>query len=267
MVINKIFNKKNLLAAGLSLAVFVGCFANGTSVLAQTTSVSTSTIINTADSEIDQRVQDLNDMILRIEVLKKISVAGQNGLTAIVQNEINSLTALKTQIDSETNAAAAKIDYQSITKSYRIYALVLPQTRIIAASDRILTITDSMNIISNKVKARIAGMTGTNSTTLNNELSDATDKIADAVKQSEAASNGVMGLQPDQGNTTKMQVNTNALKTARSQLQTASDDLVAARKDMGDIVAYLNESSVGTAKTNVASAPSTHVNSPGVPGQ
>ena len=61
-------------------------------------------------------------------------------------------------------------------------------------------------------------------------------KIADANTQAKAAVSGISGLQPDNGDQTVMQSNTAALKAARVDIQTAQNDLVAARKDAGTIV-------------------------------
>ena len=252
------YNKINLLAASLVLATLVAfpvlAQTTGTTVQNKATAVSVATIIDRADKEIDQRVSDLNNLILRIEAMKKISVAGQNGLTSVVQNEINELLTLKAKIDAEVTAAAAKIDYQSITKSYRVYVLVLPQTRIIAASDRVLTIIDSINIVGNKVKSRISSLTGTNSATINQKFTDFTAKVNDASVQAKAASNEVLSLQPDQGDKTKMQANTAALKDARAKLKAATDDLNTARKDIGDIAKYLKENAGTATRASVNTA-------------
>jgi hypothetical protein len=245
------FNKLNLLIACLAFAgvtvalpfgnIFAQTAPAATQPAQTTPGVSVSTIISRADTEITQRVADLNDLIPRIESMKKISIVEQNYLTTTIQNEVNALNSLKAKVDADTIMSAARTDYQSITKSYRIYALVLPQTRIIAASDRVLTIVDSMNTVGAKVKSRIANITGTNAGTLNSELSDFYAKVSDASTQAKAASDEVTPLKPDQGNKTVIQSNTAALKDARSKIKTASDDLVAARKDIGDIVNYLKE--------------------------
>ena len=224
---------------------------------ARTSATSIATIISRADNEIDQRIKSLNDLIARIGSMKKISADELNNLTVSVQNEINELTVLKAKIDSDTSTPTAVIDYKSITKSYRIYALVLPQVRIIVASDRVLTIIDSMNSVGSKVRSRISGLTGTNVVAINQIFSDFTSKITDARAQSGTAVSTVSGLQPDQGNQTKMQANTAALKSARSNIKTATDDLIAARKDIGTIIKDLKEIGGATNVINNSANPPT----------
>lgn len=248
---NKNFNTIFLLIAGLVLILAT------TSVFAQTTgtartSVSITTIINKADKEIDQRVKFLNEILARIGSMTKITSNEQNSLTSSVQNEINQLTALKAKIDGDTSTPTARTDYQTITKSYRIYLLVLPQTRIIAASDRALAIIDSMNIIGGKVQTRVATLTGTNVATINQILADFTAKLGDASTLAKAANDEVSGLQPDQGDKTKAQSNATALKDARTKIGTVISDLIAARKDIGTIVQDLKEMG-GAAAANPSS--------------
>ncbi|MGD0576853.1 MAG: hypothetical protein ABSA74_02140 [Candidatus Staskawiczbacteria bacterium] len=242
----------NLKKINLPVAVFALSFLLAFPILAQTTATPTpaptkraaaslATIISRADTEIDQRINDLNDLITRINAMQKLSVTEQSTLAASAQNEISQLDALKSKIDIETNAAAAKIDYQSITKSYRIYALIIPQTRIIIAADKVMSIIDSMNTVGNKIKTRISTLSGVSAGPINQEFSDFTAKIGDAGTQATAATNEVQLLQPDQGVAATMQANTAALKVARAKIKTATDDLSAGRKDLGDIASFLKE--------------------------
>lgn len=240
---NKNFNLTNLAAAGLLLALLspVSAFAQmaATSTPSAKISSSLAAIIARADKEITQRVTDLNNMITRIAAMKKVSANEQNTLTTSLQNEITQLNTLKTKIDSDTSAPTARTDYQSITKSYRIYLLVLPQTRIVAASDRVLTIVDTMSAVGGKVQSRISATTGTNVAQMNQLFSDFTSKMTDATTQANTANVAVAGLQPDQGNKTVLQANTTALKGAQANIKTATADLTSARTDLGTIVSDL----------------------------
>lgn len=240
----KYFIKNSLLVAGLGLAVLFAV-----PVLAQKApAASISTVISSAEKLIDMRVKNLENLITRISLMKKVSNAEQSALSTSVQNEIDQLTALRAKIDRETNRATLATDYKSITQSFRIYALVLPQTMVIAASDRALTIVDSMNTVGDKVKSRISNITGSNATTINQILSDFTAKVTDAGTQARAAAKEVISLTPDQGDKTKMAANTTALKDARSKLKTATADLVAARKDIGTVVKDVRE--IGSAPSS-----------------
>ena len=261
---NKIFNKISLLVAGLALILLIAVcppdkiFAQSsdnstpavTTANPKNTTTSLATTIRQADSEIDQRTTSLNDIITRINKVQKLSTTNQALLIASVQNEIDQLAALKSKIDAETNAAAAKIDYQSITKSYRIYNLIVPQTRLIIATDKVTSIVSSMNLVAGKIQSRIANISAINSVTIQQQYSDSIAKINDASTQAAAATSEIIRLFPDQGNTKILQSNMAALADARAKLKTATADLTAARDDFGNIISFLKENP-GTASPSV----------------
>ena len=250
---NKILNKIGLLIVGLVFVAFIatpvyaqtaataGATAPATPPTAINASSSISTIISRADAEIDQRTNDLNDIITRIGEVQKLSTTNQALLIASAQNEINQLSSLKSQIDAETNTAAARIDYKSITKSYGIYDLIATQTRIVIAADKVISIVSSMNLVAGKIQSRIANISSINSVTVQQQYSDAISKITDASTQGIAATNEVIKLLPDKGVATILQSNTAALKDARAKLKTATDDLSAARDDFANIASFLME--------------------------
>jgi hypothetical protein len=111
-----------------------------------------------------------------------------------------------------------------------------------------------MQTLAGKLQTRIsaAQSAGNNVTVAQAALTDMNAKLTDANTQAQAAITEVSGLKPDNGDQTVMQSNTAALKDARTKIQTAQKDLVAARKDAGIIV-----KSVGGWKTATSTATST----------
>src|SRR5579872_7380862 len=85
-----------------------------------------------ADQEISRRIDNLTKVEDRITNATHISADGKTSLTTTINGQISALQQLKTQIDSETSTTSLKSEIQSITASYRIYALVMPQLAIIA---------------------------------------------------------------------------------------------------------------------------------------
>jgi DNA repair exonuclease SbcCD ATPase subunit len=256
---NTKYNKINLLIAGLVLAVFVAApvFAQTTGTIQKDTTAQASnlkTLISRADTQIDQRIKSLNNLIGRMGEMKKISATDKTSLNSSVQNVIDELNALKIKIDAETNIQTARVDYQSTTKSYRVYALVMPQISIMAASDRILTIVDSLNALSSKIQSRFASLTVANADPINQTLSDLKAEISDASVQAKAATSAVATLVPDLGDKTKLAANTAALKDARDKIKKASADIASARSDAGTIAKFLK------GLTNSAPAASTNTN-------
>jgi DNA repair exonuclease SbcCD ATPase subunit len=193
--------------------------------------------IKKADQEIARRVTSLNALSARIQAMKKVSDTQKSNLASTIQSQISILNTLKTKIDADTDLATVRTDVQSITKSYRIFMLVIPQGAVTAAADRALTITDTMTVIGTKLQTRIsdAQTAGKNVASLSTLLTDYNAKISDAKTQAQAAINEVAALTPDNGDQTKMQSNTAALKDARAKIQAAQKDIVAAQKDARDI--------------------------------
>ncbi len=190
-----------------------------------------------ANKEIDNRIAGLTKLSIRIQGMKKVTDAAKTNLKATIDNEIVTLAALKTKIAADTDAETMRTDLQSITKAYRIYALIMPQIAIMTAADRANTIADAMTTLSKKLSDRIAaaGSGGNNVTALQTTLSDMNTKIADATAQAQSAIKEVSALKADNGDQTIFDANKEALKSAHEKIKTAMEDLEAARKDAQDI--------------------------------
>ena len=190
---------------------------------------------NAANKEIENRVDTLQKLTARIESMKKISPNDQAALARQIQSHVSELSVLKSTIDADTSTTTLKASEQSITKSYRTYALVMPRTNIIAAADRIKTLAAQMSELETKLRVRLAQATSTPSAAVQGALTDFATKIADAQTQAQNAENEVSGLQPDNGDKTIFASNLKALRDAQSKIQTARKDLETARKDIAII--------------------------------
>jgi len=261
-------NAKNIIAGFAGVMVAVSAFALpvfaetiglGTSINASATAggvgihaglsaaaeARLGTIINNAetraDQEITRRVTALNALGTRVNAMVKLSADEKAGLASTIQSQITLMNNLQAQIATDASSSATsslKADIQSITKSYRIFALIIPQGAIAAAADRVQTTVGLFGGISTKLQARItdAQSAGNDTTAAAAALADMNAKTADANTQVQAAVSETASLQPDNGDATVMASNTAALKDARSKIIAAQADLTAARKDAGTIV-------------------------------
>lgn len=216
-------------------------------------------ITNRADQEIVRRVTALNALGARLSTMAQLSTTDKNNLWSDIQPQVAAMNALRLQIAADAtanNTSSLKIDVQSITASYRIFALVLPQGTIEAAADRALTIVGTMNDLATKFTARItaAQSAGNNVAAAQAALTNLNTKVADANTQATAAVAEVASLAPDNGSSTIMASNTAALKDARSKLQAAQQDFVAARADAETIVKVLVTFKVSATATTTVSA-------------
>jgi hypothetical protein len=193
------------------------------------------------DTMIQQRINSLNALITRIQGMKNVPDTAKASLVSSLQTEISNLTTLQTSLNGDTSTTTVSGSVSSITKAYRVYALVIPQAQIVAAADRVLNVTTMLTTIESKVDARIASSTTNASTTaaVNADLANFSSEVADATTQANGAVTEVSSLQPDNGNTTVAASNTAALKDARSKISVASRDLTSARASIGQAVAAL----------------------------
>jgi hypothetical protein len=205
-----------------------------------------------ADQEIARRLASLNQLQTRIASMNKLSDAQKASLKTYLASQIEELNTLKTKIDAETDLAKLKEETKSITQSYRIFALVLPQGAVMAAGDRALALAKEMVDVGTKLNARIATAkaAGKDVAALEKTLTDYYAKIANAKTQAQAAVDAVSKLTPDGGDKAKMAANLKALKDARTKIQLAQQDFVAARKDANDILQALRKLDKTTAAAN-----------------
>jgi hypothetical protein len=244
------------LEVGASAGATVNASAGGVTVsAAMQTRITTAK--SHADQEIDRRVQALNDLNTRVQGMVKVSADVKTSISNEVSTEVSNLTTLKAKIDADADIATLKTDIKSITADYRIFMLVIPQGRITVAADRISAVTEAMTTFSGKLQTRItaAQTGGQDVTALSASLTDMNAKIADANVQATAAVSHVSSLQPDKGDKTIMASNSAAIKQSRADLKVAMQDLTAARKDAGSIIAGLKAlEASGSASTTTSTS-------------
>ena len=198
-------------------------------------------MLQRANNEIDQRITRLGVLSARIQGMKKVSDANKAGLIGTIQTEITDLTNLKTKITADTDTETMRADLQSITKAYRIYALVMPQIAILVAADRVAVISSNMTAIADKLQTRIAEAqsAGHDVTSLQASLTDMKAKIADARTNAQNAQTDVAALMPDNGDQIKFQANGQILKDSHAKIKNAMDNFRASRKDTETIIKEL----------------------------
>ncbi|HVZ75762.1 MAG TPA: hypothetical protein VG934_00615 [Candidatus Paceibacterota bacterium] len=208
-----------------------------------------------ADTEIDRRTKALTDLNARVEQMTKVSAQLKTNIVTNIQNQLTGLVQLKSKIDAETDGATLKADVQSITQSYRIFALVMPQARIAAAADREATIINMLAGIGSKLQARVQADqgAGVDVTAMISTLNDMSTHLTSAQGHAQAAINGTATLTPDNGDKTAMASNTAALKTGRDEITNGQKDLVAARKDVDTIMKALASAKVSATASSTTS--------------
>ena len=209
-----------------------------------------------AHAELQRRIDALTATNTRVQGLQQVTTTFKQSIQNAIQTQISAFQALDAKIQADTDAATLKADVQSITQSYRVYALVLPQIHITAAADRAVSIATMMQALGVKLNARIqaAAQAGADVTALKASLDDLAAKITDADAKAQASVAATASLTPDNGDKAKMDSNTAALKQARADLKVVADDLKAARADITKILAGLKAlGSVGASASSTTS--------------
>jgi hypothetical protein len=203
-----------------------------------------------ADLEISRRITSLQSLSAAVDAHKRLTSAQKAPLTAGISAEVTNLTTLRTKIDGDTDLTTLRPDVQMIVQSYRVYALYLPQVRLLEASDALTTADGQMSQLALKLQARIQTVqtAGNDVSAMNVSLSDLHAKLQDATTQYTAVQATVLPLTPSgyPGNKTQ-------LISARAMIKTATTDMHSARADAKSIVTALQE--LKKAKTSSSSTP------------
>ncbi len=215
-----------------------------------------------ADQEITRRVNRLNDLSTRVNAMVKVSASEKASLSSTIAAQITMMNNLQARIAAAAAAnstTSLKADIKSITKSYRIFVLIIPQGALEAAADRVLNVAGMLTTLSGKLQTRITAeqSAGVDMSTSVSAIADMNAKISDANAQANAAISETASLQPDNGDQTIMASNTATLKGARTKINAAQAELTAARKDAGTIVKALLAIKVSATVNGTTSASTT----------
>jgi len=177
-----------------------------------------------AASDITDRVNDLDGAIARVNAAKGLGV-GQGALVSYLGLDISPLQQLNETIQTDSTVHQAAHDFGTIFSDYRVYALVLPASRITATADHAAaSAIPSLSADAAKAQARV---TPANQATLQPLINDLNTQISTAANATNGLAATVLAFTPAQWN-----ANNSLLASSRSSEQTAT---VALGKGRGDV--------------------------------
>lgn len=198
-----------------------------------------------AIAEIDRRLKSLSGLTERISNIKRLTADQKNALSSSIQEQITSLTNLKTKIQADSDLETLKADTKSIVDSYRIYLLYIPKIHILGVADVELNYADKLSELSSKLETRLQEekATGKDVSQLESLLTQMKSKISEGKAKAQSAFDTVLNLKPEDypGNKT-------SLETARNSLQSAKQSLQEARHLASRIIAGVKGLKVGEEK-------------------
>lgn len=197
-------------------------------------------IIQFGDQQISARLTALNKLNTTIaddHNKKLIDDDHANALQTDVNTNISGLNALKTKLDGESDAAAARQDVMNIYTQFRIYAVVLPRDlrRLHLAIE--ITVDNKLSALKTPTGNLIDKATD-HKTELNNLFSDFKSQLSDAESKIDLAQQTWPLLTPNSYNTDRPTYVTN-LKNLTSYERTAHADLHKAAADLHKIAQIL----------------------------
>ncbi|MBM3261294.1 hypothetical protein FJY93_02645 [Candidatus Kaiserbacteria bacterium] len=212
-----------------------------------------------AKEEIARRIAALGALAEKVQAMARVSDDMKASISGTVQSQITMLLSLQAKIEADTDLDTLKADIKSITESYRIFMLVLPQGRIATAADSLQITAASLTTLAGKLETRIAEAQakGGDTAALSASLADMKTKIDSAKASAEAAIALTATLKPDNGDKAIADANKKALKDAQAKLKAAREDIKSARKMAGDIAKALKEMRVSASAAATTTATTT----------
>lgn len=216
---------------------------------------------NRSLKEIERRISALNELVTKLSSLKRVTSAQKSTLSSLIQNEITNLNSLISRIETDADILTLKTDTKSIVTSHRIFALFMPQIRLLAAADALNNSAMKMSEFATKIETRIneASSSGQSTTELETLLSQMKTNISEAQTQADAVVAAVTPLTPD-----GYPANRTTLLAAKQNLQAGHQSLKKAAQSARQIIAKLLIMSVGDNSTGENSSSASSMMKPGV---
>ena len=225
-----------MLAGNTVFAANLASKASSSGTLTQAQQQDLSNLKTKGSAEITRRLTSLNSALTTVGATTKLSSSDKSYLESEINTEITGLTSLQTTLNSETTLSSARADVQSIFSEYRVYALVLPKTRLVKAADGEQNTDTQLTTLANSLQTQITtdGNSGKNVTSAQNTLNDMNTQITNAQSIASSIESKVLTLAPSDYNTDHT-----ILSGDLAQLKTAHADNLAAYNDGKTIAADL----------------------------
>jgi hypothetical protein len=191
------------------------------------------TIQALAKLAIANRLTSLNATIPVVTANPVISAADRATLLTTLNGDLNALTPLAAKIATDTTAAQAQTDYETIFTGYRVYALALPQVRYAAAIDDLSAgVLPKLTSAQSTLAGLLGGVdAGKNTAAVQAAMTDLSKQIAAITSTTAGLSATVLAYTPAQ-----YDANHAILSQPRATLTQARADARTAAADIATVV-------------------------------
>ena len=218
------------LGAGLVLAVPAAAFASparsAPPVAGNQTDRTIDSVRARCQDAITKRLTALGEASGKLPQAKHLTPEHKSALDSIISETTARLKALQPKIAGDTDPATLKADCQSIFVDNRVFALVLPRTRLVVGADAGVATADRLDQVAVKLEQAIAKAeaAGHDVTQAKADLESMRGKIDAARSSVSGIPDSILGLTPANWN-----ANHEVLTPARASLRSARDGLKEAR--------------------------------------
>lgn len=233
MTVTLLMSSSPVFAQGYGLKNLIGQetrLENQATKAAQKQETNLTNLKQRADKAIDNRIAELGKLSSRIQNDSRLSADEKSSLTAEIQTNITGLTNLKTKIDADTDIAVARTDAKSIY-SFRIYMVVVPQTRLLITIDNLATLTTNLQGLTPKVQDLINTLKsqGKDVSNLQSLLDDINKQLSTISTKLATDKQTVMAVTPQTANPGA------TFASVRQDLASVRQDFATIRHDVGQM--------------------------------
>lgn len=198
-------------------------------------------IINFGDQRINERLTALSTLSGKANEQfhdGHITSDQNNSIQGDVTTNQNNLTTLKTKLDGETTATAARADVLSIYTTYRIFAVVLPRDYREIALDIGIHIDQNLRNGEGAIQTAINGAPASEQGQLTALFTDYKNQLSNAETQIDAANGQIPSLTPQNYDSNKSGYDT-AFQNFKDDENAAHGYIKAAASDLHQIAQIL----------------------------
>jgi hypothetical protein len=184
-----------------------------------------------AAAAIAVRQKDLSARLTMINSSPQLTAGDRQALGSLVTTDQSGLTALGAKIAADTDLATAQADYHRIFTDYRVFALAMPQVRLVRASDTVQTVVlPKLADARTTLQQALASHGKTDQAAA--LMADLSAQIAALQASTDGLSAKILALTPAGFNADHavLQSPRQALVSARQDVRKARADIVAVRK-------------------------------------
>ena len=189
-----------------------------------------------AKTATDKREAALSAEITKLDAAKTISAPDKSTLMDRLNADLAGMKAIEYRVAADTTLAAASADFKTIFTTYRVFAVAIPQARIVSVIDRATSIDiPKLTALQTRLAARLARKDASESTTaLQSKLADMKTQIAAANTELTGASAKALAITPADDDSNKA-----VITSVRAAVKIAKSDLTQVRIDRKAILTAL----------------------------